>query len=125
MTPDLPLLDAIIETAKPKVPTENKYAFLKVKGLANKAMRIRNRLFREYQGAVRIRIARALKDIAILRKGGVEPTPELLAKTRGWHAPVPRALQGQVKQRGRTFDRLLNARIRAKKVREPQEEKPV
>lgn len=100
----------VTEPAKPLIQPSRKA----LAAALNKARRIRNKILRnirERRGTAKRRVA---KDLAVLRRGGVEPSAALRAAAKSFHNPVPRALQGQVKQAGRTRDRFQSAQIRAK-----------
>lgn len=90
-------------------------------GKINKHNRIRNKLLRnirERRGAAKRRVA---KDLSVLRRSGIAPSAALLGTAQALHNPIPRALQGQVKQAGRTLSRFHGAKSRAAARRQVQE----
>ncbi len=117
------IVDAINEAAKEKVPAPSEgFVRRKVAAQINKARRIHNKILTKVRRRNQKRIAKAQKLATILRRAGeTAVSPEIRAVARIAHAPIPRALQGQVKQAARTFDRAQEAKIRAAKVRKSLE----
>ncbi len=110
MTPDEIIKDSIIAAAEGvKIP---KPAFS-----LNSFNRIRKKVRAQRTKRFFQKIARAKRELRVLRVSGVAPSHKLVATTRAALSPIPAALKGQVKQAGRSLDRFQNAQAAAKKAR--------